>query len=177
MSLWLIKFFTSAIALGTIPDFVAQKLTRPSVNYRRCFYMGIGGGIMGAIMVEGFYMLMSHFFRQEQWLPRILWDQLCFSPTSNAFIMVCVFYFNRWLNKDLSSSAWDYLKNNYVRLQLSSNLYWTPAALSIYIYLPDQYKLFGQNAYALVWGVVMSILLHRKQKLSPPAPSSFAASA
>ena len=162
MSLWLIKFFTSAIALGAIPDFVAQKLTRPRVDFKRCFYMGIGGGLMGAVLVEGFYQGLGHFYAQHQWLPRILWDQLCFSPVSNAFVMSCVYYFNRWLSQDLPASLKTYLQSNYLRLQVASWLYWTPAALSIYIYLPDQYKLFGQNVYALLWGVFMSILMHRR---------------
>ena len=164
MALWLLKFFTSAIALGAFPDLISQKITRSVIDWRRTMFMAIVGGINGAVMVEGFYRILGHYYGQEEWIPRILWDQLCFSPLSTTLVMISVYTLYQYFYKESGISPWVYWRRNYPLAQGLSWLYWTPAASSIYIYLPDMYKLFGQNIYAFFWGMIMSVVMHRKEK-------------
>ena len=163
MSLWLLKLLTSSLALGAIPDLISQKLTRPRIDLRRTALMALCGGINGAILVEGFYRVLGHFYPQAEWVPRILWDQLCFSPVSNMVNMLLVFYLYQRRYGEIPLGLGQYIRQKFPLLQLCSWIYWTPAASTIYIFLPDAYKLFGQNIYAFFWGVLVSTVIHRKK--------------
>ncbi len=162
MGLWLIKVFTCFFALGVFPDFIAQKITRPALDWKRLLYMGLMGALVGILIVETFFKVMGHFYPQEAWLPRLLWDQLFFGPTNNAFVMVMVYYLRHWMEGDWNFGPVEYLKRNYLFVQLRSWAFWGPASALIYMFLPDSLKLFGQNGFALVWGVIMSLAMHRR---------------
>ncbi len=144
------ELFTSALTMGLVPDFLAQRYEGSKFNWFRLAGMTIVGAVTGRVLLRSFYNLQDVVFpahEQFSLIKKILVDQCVYTP-----LYFCGFYLpstnlvhgRQW--KGFTSTLWP----NLVKVLPKNWVYWGAALTLIYNLSPDT-RIYAANAFSLVW--------------------------
>jgi len=156
------EYSASGIALGLIPDLLAQRYeilskTREKIDLRRSAVMSAVGAISGGLIIRqmfDFNLYTFHGSGFSQTVKRVLFDQLVFTPPYLGSFFAAMHILNRGKLKDMPYAT---LKKLSEVLPVNWLVFGGCFSWIIYLSPPDA-MIYVQTALAVLW---RSFLYHK----------------
>jgi hypothetical protein len=151
---------TSGLAMGFLPDYLAQKYEGNRFNFRRSIGLTAFQAIAGGVVLRHYYDYINGRIPGYDLVPnteKISIDQVFYSP---AFLAVYLTYTN-FIQKGPWTGYLGKLKEGMIKFQPRSWCFWIPGATAVYN-LPPDLRIYAVNFLSLVWFSILSKWVNEK---------------
>ncbi len=155
---------SSALFLGLLPDYMAQKYEGAKFNFRRWAGMAALGAVNGGIVLRGFYNAVNNAFPGQSIYSiaeRVLIDQFMFSPLAILGTFVAANYIEGKSTDQLISS----IKTNYPVTMGCCWIFWGLMGCPAINLMPPDLRVVTANILSIAWMSFMSNLMHKPEKI------------
>lgn len=154
----------SALFLGIIPDYMAQKYEGTKFSLRRWAGMASLGAVNGGIVLRGFYNAVNNAFPGQSIYSiaeRVLVDQFIFSPAAILGTFVAANYIEG-KNTDQMING---IKSNYPVTMGCCWIFWGLMGCPIINLMPPDLRVVTANVLSIAWMSFMSNMMHKPEKI------------
>jgi len=153
---------SSALFLGLVPDYLAQKYEGTKFNFRRWAGMAALGAVNGGIVLRGFYNAVNNAFPGQSLYSvaeRVLIDQFMFSPAAIMGIFIAANYIEGKNTEQLMSN----IKGTYPITIGCCWIFWGLMGCPAVNLMPPDLRVVTANVLSIAWMSFMSNLMHKSE--------------